>query len=406
MQFNQMVCLVGENPLPVYLGIRQFVPENCWGQVHLIHSGEAKGNLDQSTGTAGVAQRIKIALNRQPNLVRLADPYSPHAVDSVIELLLKDSRVGSEVALNYTGGTKVMSALAVLAWHDYGGDLANTIYLQEDEEKWRIGDRDIITPNLDVPISLDNIISLHGPIPDRTPWTIDLKKQDLLNILASAGTFGFPDFVNYAWLKNNIGLPNSPWTKFRDCLTDSTRATWQRWEDETFPVNNAAYFNSRFRKMLEFAHGKWLEDLTERLVKCLTKAGELNYDRIPADADSLVQATNLYSGQPFKVQGQQFESDVVCLVGHRLCYFSMSTNPGNDPRAKVLKSKMFEAVYRSQQLGGGLARSCVISLAGNTRVDECRSSLGNDPHRTIFGLNDLQAWLGGNADSLHRFLTQ
>ena len=34
-KYDQMVCLVGENPLPVYLGIRQFAKD--FRQVFLIH---------------------------------------------------------------------------------------------------------------------------------------------------------------------------------------------------------------------------------------------------------------------------------------------------------------------------------------------------------------------------------
>ena len=402
MSYDQMVCLVGENPLPIYLSIRQFASRNA--DVFLIHSGKRADNPDLSTGTAGVAQRIASAFGDKPHFVPLDDPYSPKAVEDVFDHLFKQRRVNESAALNYTGGTKVMSAQAVLAWKECGGDMARTIYLQEDTGQWRLGDGD--RPDLDVDLSLEGLVSLHGPVPNRAPWTIDVKKQDLLAILGNAGTFGFPDYVGYEWLKGNINQPESPWAKFRECLTDQTKAKWAAWETEAFPHSSKEFYGSRFQRMLEFAHGKWLEDLVERLIKCLTNTGQLNYDVIPSSGNALVQAKNVYSGQPFKILGQQFESDVVCLVGHRLCYFSMSTNPGTDTRAKVLKAKMFEAVYRSQQLGGGLARSCVVSLAGNKRVDECRASLGNNSRRTIFGLPDLQNWLGGEAETLYEFLTQ
>lgn len=402
MPYDQMVCLVGENPLPIYLSIRQFASRNA--DVYLIHSGERATDPDLSTETAGVAQRISKALGSKPHFVSLDDPYDPVAVKDVLAGLFKHGRVNESAVLNYTGGTKVMSALAVLAWKECGGDAAKTIYLQEDTGQWRLEDGS--KPDLDVDMSLDDLVSLHGPVPNRAPWTIEVKKQDLLAILDSAGTFGFPEHVGYEWLRANINQPDSPWAKFRECLTDKTKAMWTGWEKDSFPRSSGEYYKSGFRRMLEFAHGKWLEDLVERLIRCLRHTGQLDYDVIPPAGEALVRKENVYSGQPFKVLGQQFESDVVCLVGHRLCYFSMSTNPGTDKRAKTLKAKMFEAVYRSNQLGGGLARSCVVSLTGNQRIKECRDSLGNNPRRTIFGLLDLQAWLDGNAETLYKFLAQ
>jgi hypothetical protein len=73
---------------------------------------------------------------------------------------------------------------------------------------------------------------------------------------------------------------------------------------------------------------------------------------------------------------------------------------------------MFEAMHRARQIGGGLAYSCVVSLAGypsydgerQDTVQNCRRSIGKEPYHTMFGKAHVRQRQRGSYNSLHRFL--
>lgn len=162
--------------------------------------------------------------------------------------------------------------------------------------------------------------------------------------------------------------------------------------------------DKRFGKLLKFAHGQWLETLVKRTVICLDKNGSSNFNSLPAAHNAVVPEREVHTSRYFKVYKQQFEADVICVVNNRLCFFSMGVNRGAD-KGRVLRGKMFEANYRAKQLGGGLARSCVVCLAPEPVIKDCRASLGNDSHNTIFGRDDVERWINGDAQDLYQFLT-
>ena len=66
------------------------------------------------------------------------------------------------------------------------------------------------------------------------------------------------------------------------------------------------------------------------------------------------------------IEGQEFEADVLAVHQNRLFYFSVTTEKKIDD----CKEKMFEAIHRSRQLGGALARSCTICLADKFNNDD------------------------------------
>ena len=110
--YDVMICLVGENPLPIYLGIREFTHIDT--QIILVYS---KSTEDMSKSTEDAAECVAQCIPHR-NVERhiLENPYSPAVVYRDLEEIEKKYirpalRSSLAIALNYTGGTKVMASL-------------------------------------------------------------------------------------------------------------------------------------------------------------------------------------------------------------------------------------------------------------------------------------------------------
>jgi len=106
-RFDVMVHLLGEQRLPVYLGIRQF---ECAHHI-IVHSGIQSGTQD--------------ALERllPPDVTTVGvkvPPYGPSAVRNAILSALGDT-TGLSIGFNLTGGTKLMFAGASVACKEVSG---------------------------------------------------------------------------------------------------------------------------------------------------------------------------------------------------------------------------------------------------------------------------------------------
>jgi hypothetical protein len=416
--FEKMISLVGENPLPVYLGIRQLTADGA--RILLVHSSGSPGTKEQ-------ADRVKARLERDAgsrlvSLFQIADPWDPASVLSAVAGL-----PGSwgEAAFDYTGGTKVMSAMAVRAAADR---FAALVYLEEARGQFRIwspasGETESRTLSaLDPPLGVRDLCDLHNITvhPDAT-WQPDPTPADLLAIwhrrLAEhrADTDRILEFPTNE--EGNQGS-DAAWRIYQrnqgrlgpclDLLTPETRSRWAAIEAPSTP---AAYSDSQRRAVFEFfASRQWFEYLMRELVLSVSQST----DRIAFGTrpdDPVLGESDILSGQEFLVgqvarprrrDPRMFEADVLGVVDNRLRYLSVTTGLSR----KSCKAKMFEAVHRSRQIGGGLASSCVVSLADSGGVADCRTSVGLHPRHTIYGLSDVERWFQGNAHDLRRFLTQ
>ncbi|MCB1057964.1 MAG: hypothetical protein KDD11_20890 [Acidobacteria bacterium] len=113
---EQLILLVGGNPLPNYLVARLLEPR----VVFLVHSGE----------TLEPARRLREVLNQRiPGAVvtlhGLADAAEAGEVHRIVRQLPASAH------LDYTGGTKVMAAHGRLAFASRGGEPARASYLFE-----------------------------------------------------------------------------------------------------------------------------------------------------------------------------------------------------------------------------------------------------------------------------------
>ena len=129
----------------------------------------------------------------------------------------------------------------------------------------------------------------------------------------------------------------------------------------------------------KFLSGIWLEDALAEIIAKTLPSGE-----------TLVQ------GIFFKKPGVKpdFEIDLIVIRKNRLFCLSCTT----EARSEALgKGKVFEVNHRATQIGGDLARSCVVSLLPASKVSELNGNLqqawGSPVQPKIWSIDDCQQWL-------------
>jgi hypothetical protein len=423
--FDKMVCLVGENPLPVYLGIKQLATPEAgvilvYSEATKPQSKNIKELLDKARVTSGNRGRTCI-MNQ---VVQLRDPFSPRQVRETLDAVVASLNNPQAYALNYTGGTKVMSDYGLLAWilmqqaphrkERSAGmswpEVQNAFYLEEPSGKFHFHDNEV---PLTVAPTLEELLALHGV--ERKPERVrpDISEKDTKKMFvwffdnnksfhAICNSVKWGELLRqdttqqYDWLffRYNPILGewqvDCPWRKLLSLITNDTAQRWL--DDPSLPGDRNAYQGSLLEARFRFiVYGLWFELWVRDILQKLIGSQQV-----------------IFTGAELTIEGQRFESDVMTIVDHRLFYFSVTTSS----REGTCKEKMFEAMHRARQIGGGLAYSCVVSLAEYTRyggqrndtVQNCRRSIGKDPYHTMFGKAHVRQWQRGSYNSLRRFL--
>ena len=106
--FDLVIHLMGEQALPILFGIRQFPSDNTV----LLTSARYKKNADQ----------LKRTVVSSAKVVTIADPFVPSYTREAITKQVGQMPVGARIAVNMTGGTKIMFAGALQACWELGLD--------------------------------------------------------------------------------------------------------------------------------------------------------------------------------------------------------------------------------------------------------------------------------------------
>lgn len=417
--YSQMICLVGENPLPVYLGIMQIADlADSQGTVVLVHSRETKPQALNIRSILKASARVKANVH----LRELTTPFDPGLVNG----FMKDLRGEfPRAALNYTGGTKVMAGFGLLNWQSQADSKASpfddAFYLEEGRQSFHFGSRsESIT--LTEPLTLATLRKLHGVNhPNSLAEREELTIAELARVLGCQRSDdmpfdqGSPQFKHLTGMRNDSDL----YLDIEAFKVNLSPVRQARWHGMALPPSRNQYDGSKYETMMKCASGGWFEQLIERLVRGLhAEEPDSKFDALPSEnLRPLVPDSEILANQTFPIRINdwattlEFESDLLVINRQRLRYISITTSRN----FKTCKSKMFEATVRSQQLGGGMANSCVICLGKDHYsrslkkkvdfVDACRNALGNDPRHTIFGWRDVHDWVDGGTQSLRKFLT-
>jgi hypothetical protein len=395
-QYKSMICLVGENPLPIYIGIRRLSAPNAI--ITLAYSED---------GTEIVAKMIKSRVasdnksfheEREVKFLPINDPYDPKSVGNVIG----GWQCEEDAALNITGGTKVMSAFAVDAWK---GKRENIFYIEDARRKIHYGSG-VIEDIGDMDLTVKDLCDLHGIILKESrdelsiPTTDDLRTL-LQQFLRNNRRCHFPfqefhdfDFANFI----DIDIRNI----FDNCMAMLSEETKQAWKLPTrLPGNKDEYKDSRWKLAFDFfAKYQWFECLIHNLIKDVLGSNSIGIQTGEMVFRQECTVSNQFSQQNY--DPLMFEGDILLVVNNRLRYVSVTTSIYPDR----CKEKMFEAMHRARQIGGDMASSCVVSLAYPDIVANCRTSIDEHPRHTIYGQKDVNSWVNGHPESLLEFLTR
>gem|GEM_PF-2983774 len=158
-----LLALVGEQPMPIIIPVFQRPPDKL---VLLCTPQTARmvGRIRRALSLADATREVQVAKHQTA-----FSPYDPEQVEKECLAAIEDCG-DCEISINITGGTKVMSAAAVLCAHSIG---AEAVYVVTDGAgtlvKWR---KDSVTHEpVDVRIPIDVRFASHGlqAVPGN-PW--------------------------------------------------------------------------------------------------------------------------------------------------------------------------------------------------------------------------------------------
>lgn len=378
---STLVLLVGSNPLPNFLTACALRP----ARVTLVYTNETQDAKDRLQSELKCALGEGATCDEDKGFVE--DATCATTVRRVLDDLLRH-RDGN-VLLNYTGGTKVMSSHARLAFLEARGKPEHASYLDEggagSEPRLRFDDGNSmpLTDYGNVPLTLAIVLGLHGirhqPRQAHPPApTADDAREILCKVLPQPKLAR--DLYDECRRLEKAGNP--------------TRATSKpfeanRWDLKlsvpVLPTNgqleglaNRKERDSWFKQWYKFIGGEWLEEWLGERIRGL---GLQPAPEVTVGFDAFRGTTET-----------QLEIDVAVIRGHRSYFISCTT----DTTKPICKSKLFEVTVRSRQLGGDLARAALVCLAKDEIISALQAdvqdlwSASNTPR--VFGLSDLKAW--------------
>lgn len=355
-QCQQLICLVGSNPLPNYIAVRQLQPES----VLLYHTAEDAERLDSSSRVADV---LAAALKQfRPQKFDISATDAPEIARKLGQRHLAGAW------LNYTGGTKVMAVHAYAAFRKLNETAGPRAFYVDDRGSGSLRFTDGEVRPLSVDLTFEEFWALHNVRPRREK-TAAGDSPTLADAEALAGRI-FAD---------GPGLAHELYCQHHN---EKARAKISLAEIG-FGDRTVQYGDPSWDSWRRFITGVWLEHWCSSLFDMPTRVGS-----------KLV------------FNDREMELDVLAIRHHRLLLLSCTTG------AKIgeCKLKAFEAYHRARQLGGDHARSALACFLSDADRDllkrEMRLPLGGPETLAVFGLNDLRNWYQGHRDSLHAWLRE
>jgi len=401
MDFKHLILLVGTNPLPSYIVADYYLHKNPYiEEIWLVHS--EKTNFQD--GTYVYAENLKKAIEKNLiigrsspvsfSFVPLSNVSNAKEISrDIYKLLIQNLSEDSSVHLNYTGGTKVMGthiyltlekALKILK-KSYSYLDARTFSIIDDAEG-------CITSDLrdSVKLAFKDLIYMHEferkNIDSSNDFGLVTEKfrkiigagclQEYFNAGAGYDRTLFENMHKKGELAEKVKQINrvkieayKPNQVFKGIL-------------DSFPpgcnlINDICTINdSNFKRAVRFLDGEWFE----RFIYCLLKE-KLNMPNAEILFDWKIKKKNWKT---------DFQLDVILVKGYQLIGISCTTS-----RSKpICKSKGFEIIQRSRQIGGDEARAILFTLLDTYNKTELQNELMEDTggamsNILVFGFNDI-----------------
>ena len=441
---RRLISLNWDHPLPSAIVTLTLRPHHTV----LIAPAAAEQTAKQLRGVLE-ARGLAVELRLGESATDLDAGRPPRRMRRVIEQALE----GDDTVLDYTGGSKLMSATARLALEP--GGAARSVYLDVRTGLLRHDDGRSRAVSFD--LGIVELAALHGSVVVGLGGKALADHEGLPDVLAAvrpllelerahpgARRLFAPEVIRVAeQAQGRLPRDDRPWDRRR--ASDEQRRSAERELDLYLELigGGAAYM---LPLSLDKA-GDWLElSVADALQRTLSHAGAAARVRVSVEArrqhgelrhrmireqppairrvllalralstgrageedvrDALAGLTERRPDGGDSSAETDLEVDVVVLRSHQL--YAISCYAGTNPENVAWKSR--EIARRAVQLGGDFARPAFVCLVGREEADEMQAQLRREvpvgPRVTVFGLEDLLAWTDDPPclDSLHAFL--
>ncbi len=394
---EHLILLMGTNPLPNFVVAEYFITTNAsLKDIYLVYS-EEKG---RQRGTSAEAKHLqKLLSERHSNLqlhaMALSDVSNAAAIRRDIRDRLIDKLPSKcAVHLNYTGGTKAMGIHIYRAIEQESEKIMSKSFSYLDARHFCIVDdeEDVITKDLrqGICIEFKELIGLHGfqKMYEKNSYhDLSLSLAVFCGLIKEGRLHEY--FQNY---KREVFL-----RKDKDDLIGATSHI----NDELRAFKASGAFlevvsaihedyrmfdvkgnftepatGNKAETSIKFLDGGWLE---EYVYQSLEKAFKSKKIRIEKNWN-------------IKKSGwvTDFELDVVMMNGYQLIGISCTTSD----QKRICKSKGFEIIHRTQQIGGEEAKAVVITRLEPDKKAALQDELGIDTggktNILVLGMEDLK----------------
>lgn len=379
---TKVFILVGTSPLPCYVSaidLKNYFGENS--KFYLVCS-EKKDEINQES-TIAVGKRIKDNLLKlsmfEQDSIKILPIKNVSSRNDIETALGSEFNNGDELHLNYTGGTKTMSALAYYTI-EMQNKKASFSYLDSRTNVMIYDDPDDTIENDSIDLSgfsllsndyeqkdlrslsmLSTDISTLANLHDMPEPDLDKNKKDFQSIKEKMIELFENDKLDKVYEKQNL------YDKIRkyhdidkyieDFGVEKRRVIAER--KCLFQEEFEGASSKKTKEIHKYIDGEWLEDyIYDRLYEYLNNSN--TSIRLHLDVE--------------KSNGYQL--DIVAVYGYQATVISATT----DSTKGLCKQKAFEAIHRARQLGGEEAKSILVSFANG----DCIRELNNDME-TIYG---------------------
>lgn len=407
--FKNLFLLIGTNPLPNYVVAKYFIDNNTsLENIYFIHS-KYNSTLNQSS-TKNLAENILKVLkknglteNIKINFIPIENIENKQSITNSINIHLSRNELSGSIHLNYTGGTKQMGIHSNEFFMSDDFRKMNNVeiersYLSARNFKLIDGNDNVICSNLNkiIRITFLDLIDLHGfkriNIDKTSNYSDALElfekyiSEDILDeYFNSYSRKNFEDDKG-----NLISTFKKATEKYKDIIikgelfqvSNSFQEDYKifdsegKFKSDLFGTTNEK--DSKVKYAIKFFDGDWLE---QYIYNILNKDHEIK---------SMTPLTNWVIKKPEWSDKLDFELDILLMNGYQLCGISCTTSH----KIGICKSKGFEILLRTKQIGGDEAKSVLVTRLTEENTDKLQLELETDTGSTgnilILGKKDLR----------------
>lgn len=369
--FTDLILLVGTNPLPNFVVSDFFLQKNQSLQnIWLIYSEEYRFQ----SGTSAQADNLESLLNERwetiarheikINKIAIPDVGDANCIRREVRAkILNNLQDNSVLHLNYTGGTKTMSTQVYVLVKESERSHTEFSYLDARSFNLKSDSGEILANDTRkfVQLSFNEMIKLHGFNRNNEPGTFHFEdtlpvfqsfieegklneffdrekgyKRDCFvddkgNLITKTGKLN-PEIVK-SWVPNTAIL----------AINSALPTDYQLFDQNK--EFNWGIQNEEFKKVIKFIDGEWLEHYCYGILKSNIP------DKFKSiDIDWVITKRDWSNDVKFQI-------DLLFINGYQLFGISCTT----DSKLYLCKSKGFEIIHRTRQIGGDEAKAILIT---------------------------------------------